>query len=67
MFSCIKFKEHGKKRIMTVPSNWIVGESLCWPQNSQNVGLLFKKQANPQENWKRIQISKNLFQGITFW
>ena len=64
MFSSIKFKENGKKRIMTVPSNWIVGDSLCWPNNNKQVNTLFRKMADPQDSWKQIQITRQLYEGI---
>ena len=63
MFSCIKFIENGKKQIMTAPSNWIVGDSLCWPTNYMMVNKLFKECADPHESWKQIKISKRLFAG----
>jgi len=64
MFSSVKFKENGKKRIMTVPSKWIVGDNLCWPNNNNQVSTLFRQMADPKDSWKQIQITRQLYQVV---
>ena len=60
-YSCVKFLEHGKKRIMTVPSNWIVGESAYWLR--KNKTRSFEKCLDPCEDWTEVPIYKEVFRG----
>jgi len=48
---------------MTVPSKWIVGDNLCWPNNNNQVSTLFRQMADPKDSWKQIQITRQLYQG----
>ena len=64
MYSCVKLIEDGQKKIMTVPTKWVMEGVLYWPQNKFLEGKLFKSCADPQEDWLQIQIENELFQGL---
>ena len=64
MYSCVKLIEDGQKKIMTVPTKWVMEGVLYWPQNKFLEGKLFKSYTDPQEDWLQIQIENELFQGL---
>ncbi|ELT87099.1 hypothetical protein CAPTEDRAFT_189343, partial [Capitella teleta] len=57
MWSRVVWEERGEEMERVVPSNWIVGKELYWP-NKANVTKLFQAQAKPQKQWKRYKIVK---------
>ena len=61
-YSCVKFFEDGIKKIMTVPSNWVMGDNVYWPK--KNVNRHHKSCADPQEDWLEIEIYKEVYRGI---
>ena len=61
-YSCVKFFEHGKKKMMTVPSNWVMGDHVYWP--NKNEKRCYVSCASPQEDWLEIKIHKEVYRGI---
>ena len=64
--TCVLFKENGKKKMMTVPSNWVIGKELYWPPQRFLEKKLYVERADPEETWRSIPILKEVFQGKTF-
>lgn len=62
--SCVKFIENNTQKMMSVPSNWVIGKNVYWPKNNQK--RHFDACSDPHENWTEIPIQKKIFRGIYF-
>ena len=59
-YSAIKLRENNKKKMMTVPSKWVMGDRCYFPRNKFMEKKLSKQCVDPNENWKEIIIEKEL-------
>jgi hypothetical protein len=62
-YSCVKFIENGAKKIMTVPSNWVSGNTVSWPPNRTNEKKHYKRCSDPEEDWLVFEITREIFRG----
>lgn len=59
-YSSIKLVENNVKKMMTVPSKWVMGDRCYFPRNKFLERKLSQMCADPEENWKEIAIEKEL-------
>ena len=53
----VRFNEDGHEQEMVVPSNWLNGKILFYP-NSIKTKFLFRTRAEPGTNWKSYSVTK---------
>ena len=58
----VRFDEDGQEQEMVVPSNWVKGNILFYP-NSIKTKFLFKTRAAPGPNWKSYSVTKVVVTG----
>ena len=60
-FCCVAFVENNKKKMATVPSNWILNGVMYWPKTNWMSEL--KRRAPPKEKWHQVPNPSILFSG----
>ena len=60
-FCCVTFVENNKKKMATVPSNWILNGVMYWPKTNWMSEL--KRLAPPKEKWHQVPNPSILFSG----
>ena len=59
-YSAVKLTENNKKKIMSVPSKWVLGDKCYFPRNKFMELKLSMINADPKEDWKEIPIENEL-------
>uniref|UniRef100_A0A7M5X7K9 Uncharacterized protein n=1 Tax=Clytia hemisphaerica TaxID=252671 RepID=A0A7M5X7K9_9CNID len=65
-YSSIKLTEKNRKKLITVPSKWVMGDVLYYPPNKFMEKKLAMELADPTEKWKEIPIELELLRHRTF-
>jgi len=58
--------EGGREMEGVIPSNWVIGDCVLWP-NKSNVTKLLKERQEPNSKWRRFQLVKTKHQSGTLF
>uniref|UniRef100_A0A7M5XBL4 Uncharacterized protein n=1 Tax=Clytia hemisphaerica TaxID=252671 RepID=A0A7M5XBL4_9CNID len=59
-YSSVKLTENRVKKLLTVPSKWVMGKNLYYPKDKFSELKLSRQLADPQADWKEIPIEQEL-------
>eukprot|EP00111_Clytia_hemisphaerica_P011520 TCONS_00033814-protein len=59
-YSSVKLTENNVKKLITVPSKWVIGKCLYYPKDKFMERKLAKNLADPEESWREIPIEQEM-------
>ena len=66
-YSAVKLTENNTKKIMSVPSKWVMGEMCYFPKNKYMELKFANQNVDPKEDWKEIPIEKELLRNRKYF